>query len=242
MVRLGRNSHLTRGADYGSIIWGSLGFGTVQILNFQGGFQLISSTAGVLAMLIVDRVARPKLIGFGLLACATAVAVLTALQAQYLGTTNRGGLIACGVMIYLFSALFSMLVEGAVFFYVAEIWPTHLRAHGFAIAMMSICAIDLIWLQCAPIAFGAVGWKYFLCFVTVPAVGAGLILWTFPDTLHKPLEEIAAMFGDVDMVMVYQRDLNLTKVSAEGVDELNPSQHEETMVKGSMEVNHIESK
>ena len=241
MRRFRRKLNLT-GADYGSIIWGSLGFDTVQILNFQGGFQLIASTAGVLAMLFVDKVARPKLIGFGLLACATTVAVLTALQAQYLGTTNRGGLIACGVMMYLFSALFSMLVEGAVFFYVAEIWPTHLRAHGFAIAMVAICAIDLIWLQCAPIAFGAVGWRYFLCFVTVPAAGAGVILWTFPDTLHKPLEEIAAMFGDGDMVMVYQRDIKLTEISAEGVDQSIASQHEETMVKRSMEVNHIETK
>lgn len=235
--------------DYGSIIWGGLGFNTVQILNFQGGFQLIASTAGILAMLFVDRVARPKLISFGLLACATTVAVLTALQATYLGTANRGGLIACGVMIYLFSALFSMLVEGAVFFYVAEIWPTHLRAHGFAIAMTAICAIDLIWLQCAPVAFAAVGWKYFLCFIIVPAVGAVIIFWTFPDTLHKPLEEIAAMFGDADMVVVYQRDLNITEISPEDLDNSIPSQefgrgknlvevgHEE-----SVEVGHEESK
>ena len=127
-------------------------------------------------------------------------------------------------MIYLFSALFSMLVEGAVFFYVAEIWPTHLRAHGFAIAMTAICAIDLIWLQCAPVAFEAVGWKYFLCFVIVPALGAVIIFWTFPDTLHKPLEEIAAMFSDTDIVMVCQKDLNITEISPGDLDDSVPSQ------------------
>jgi hypothetical protein len=31
--------------------------------------------------------------------------------------------------------------------------------------------------------------------------------FTFPDTLNKPLEEVAAMFGDDYLVAVYQRDL-----------------------------------
>jgi hypothetical protein len=39
------------------------------------------------------------------------------------------------------------------------------------------------------------------------ALGGTAALLFFPDTARKPLEEIAAMFGDRDDVVVFQRDL-----------------------------------
>jgi phenylpyruvate tautomerase PptA (4-oxalocrotonate tautomerase family) len=33
-------------------------------------------------------------------------------------------------------------------------------------------------------------------------------VWFFPDTLGKPLEEVAVLFGDTDMVAVYQTDFD----------------------------------
>ncbi|OQU97883.1 hypothetical protein CLAIMM_03754 [Cladophialophora immunda] len=204
--------------NYGSIIYRTLGFNNVQILNLQGGFQLTGAIFGLLALTFVDRVSRPKLIGIALLSCAATLAVLTGLQSTYLGTDNKGGLIACVVMIYLFQAIYAGALDGAAFYYVAEIWPTHLRSKGLGIAVAALCAIDIVYLQCAPLAFDNIGWKYFLVFIFVPAAGAVYIWWTYPDTLHKPLEEIAAMFGDEDMVMVYQRDLDSAEIPLDAIE------------------------
>jgi hypothetical protein len=39
---------------------------------------------------------------------------------------------------------------------------------------------------------------------------ATIMYFTFPDTLNKPLEKVAAMFWDDDLVAVYQRDLAIS--------------------------------
>lgn len=160
-------------------------------------------------MAFVDRVRRPWLISGGLLGCASLVGILTALQSFYLGTENRGGLGACVAMIFLFQATFSLCLDGPTYLYIAEIWPSHVRSQGFAIAMAVLSATNLMWLQATPHAISAISWRWYLVFTCIPAAAAIVIIIWFKDTRNKPLEEIAAMFGDEDMVAVYQRNLNV---------------------------------
>ncbi|KAJ5131991.1 hypothetical protein N7448_006149 [Penicillium atrosanguineum] len=194
--------------NYGSIIWKSLGFDTVQILNFQCGFQLAGFVFNVIAMTFVDRVRRPWLIAGGLLGCGALVGILTALQSFYLGTENRAGLGACVAVIFLFQATFSLTLDGPTYFYIAEIWPSHVRSQGFAIAMAVLSATNLMWLQATPYAISTISWRWYLVFTCIPGTAAVLVIIWFKDTRNKPLEEIAGMFGDDDMVAVYQRELN----------------------------------
>ncbi len=198
---------LTKPSDYGSIIWKALGFNTVQILNFQCGFQLTGLVFNVVAMTFVDKVKRPHLIACGFFVTAVVMAGETALQSFYLGTDNRGGLIACATLILLFQTTYSLFLDGPTFFYVAEIWPSHVRSQGFAIAMATMSLTNLMWLQAAPTAFESIGWRFYLFFVCILVIGSVVVLLFFKDTLHKPLEEIAAIFGDQDMVAVYQQEL-----------------------------------
>lgn len=195
--------------DYGSIIWKSLGFDTVQILNFQCGFQLAGFVFNVIAMTFVDRVRRPWLIAGGLLGCGSLVGILTALQSFYLGTENRAGLGACVAIIFLFQATFSLTLDGPTYFYIAEIWPSHVRSQGFAIAMAVLSATNLMWLQATPYAISTISWRWYLVFTCIPGAAAVVVIIWFKDTRNKPLEEIAGMFGDEDMVAVYQRELNI---------------------------------
>lgn len=202
-------SNRGRHEDYGSIIWKSLGFDTVQILHFQCGFQLAGFVFNVVAMFFVDRVRRPWLIAGGLLSCGALVGTLTALQSFYLGSANRGGLGACVAIIFLFQAAFSLALDGPTYFYIAEIWPTHVRSQGFSIAMAVLSATNLMWLQASPYAISTISWRWYLVFTCIPSAAAVVVIIWFKDTRNKPLEEIAAMFGDQDMVAVYQRELNI---------------------------------
>lgn len=111
--------------DYGSIIYATLGFDTVQILNFQGGFQLTGFVFNIVAMTFVDRVPRNKLISLGFISCSITVSILTALQSHYIGTTDRSGLIACVAMIFLFQTVYSLFLDGATFFYLTGM-PTEI--------------------------------------------------------------------------------------------------------------------
>ena len=137
------------------------------------------------------------------------------LQKYFLNTTNTSGLAACAAMIFLFQANFSLFLDGPTYFYVAEIWPSYVRSQGFALAMATLSLTNLMWLQAAPHAFAAIHWKFYLFFIIIPATAAVVIFFFFPDTLHKPLEEIAAMFGDTDEVAVYQEDLDLETIKTE---------------------------
>lgn len=164
-------------------------------------------------MAFVDRVSRPLLIAGGLLGCGTLVGILSALQSFYLGTENRGGLSACVAMIFLFQATFSLFLDGPTYFYIAEIWPSHVRSQGFAIAMAVLSATNLMWLQATPHAMGAISWRWYLVFTCIPGAAAVVVIIWFKDTRNKPLEEIAGMFGDEDMVAVYQRELNISELN-----------------------------
>ena len=129
--------------------------------------------------------------------------IFTALAAQFVGTTNITGLKATVATLYFYVACYALFLEGPNFYYAGEIFPTHLRAKGMSMAMASLCAGEIIRLQSAPTAFANIGWKFYLCFILVTAVGALWVGTTFRDTRDKPLEEIAKMFGDEDLVMIY---------------------------------------
>jgi hypothetical protein len=84
--------------------------------------------------------------------------------------------------------------------------------------MATLCITNMVWLLAAPTAIQHISWKYYLFFVTIPAIAAVVVFFQYPDTLHKPLEEIAAMFGDKEGVVGRQQDPNGDGIDTE-VDE-----------------------
>ncbi|GAB7356242.1 hypothetical protein MBLNU459_g7058t2 [Dothideomycetes sp. NU459] len=102
-----------------------------------------------------------------------------------------------------------------------------ISAWGMAIGVAGFCLVDILWLELAPTAQAAIGWKYYLVFISLSVFGAMFMYTTFPNTLGLPLEEIAKLFGDEDLVAVYQENIHLdhntheiVNVSKEGQDKL----------------------
>ncbi len=50
-----------------------------------------------------------------------------------------------------------------------------------------------------------------------------MAFFVFPDTLHKPLEEVAALFGDRELVVVYQQELEGAGPGKATLDEIENS-------------------
>lgn len=141
---------------------------------------------------------RPTLITIGLVGAAAALIVECAIQATFLGTDNRPALAAGVAMLYVYVFFYAMFLDGPTFFYLGEIFPTHIRSQGMTLGMASFCLADIIWLMAAPTAFQAIGWKYYLFFIIITVLGAVWAWFTFPDTRNVPLEQIARLFGDED--------------------------------------------
>jgi hypothetical protein len=154
--------------------------------------------------------------------CMICMIAETALQATYIGTGNKAELGGAVAALYLFVACYSLFVDGPCYFYIAEIWPTHLRAQGYTMGMAALAASNILWLEAAPTAFQNIGWRFYIVFIVFCALGCVVSFFWFPNTLHKPLEEVAAMFGDHDLVILYQKDIANQDLSEEkGVDILH---------------------
>ncbi|KAJ9633841.1 hypothetical protein H2204_006626 [Knufia peltigerae] len=185
--------------NYGPSIYGSLGFDTDRQLVYNMGYNTMSVTGGLISLLIIDRIKRPRMLATGLTgACATLI-VLAAILANNDPTApgvDKDALRAGVAVIYIYTLTFELFLNGTMFTYMAELFPTHIRSKGLVVTTASLTAINILWTQVAPTAFDAIGWKFYLCFIIPPMLFAILVWFTFPNTLGVPLEDIARIFGD----------------------------------------------
>ncbi|KAH9211041.1 general substrate transporter, partial [Leptodontidium sp. 2 PMI_412] len=181
---------------YGPIIYSMLGFDTSKQIILAGCWVSVAAFVNFWAMFFVDRFSRPKFIAVGLILCAATLSVEEAIVSNFVPSDNHDALNAGVATMFIFVVFYSFFIDGSQFAYIPEVFPNHLRAKGSSFAIFCGGLVDLILTQCAPTAFKDIGWKYYLVFIITTTCGAVLMWITFPDTNRKPLEEIAALFGD----------------------------------------------
>lgn len=209
---------------YATFLFASLGFDPEKQLLLQAGLFAMMWPIATLAITYVEKFPRNKLIATGM-ACMTAtLCVYTALWSEYLGTDNSAGQAAAVAMTFLFFAAYCASVEGPFYYYIAELFPTHLRAKGMTLQASTFCWTSIMWAQSAPRAIQAIGWHFFLIFIILSAIGTVVIFYFCPNTQGKSLEEIAAFFGDEDLVVVYQNDIHVDPVTNEISDDKSDPQ------------------
>ena len=174
--------------------------------------------APFICMTFIDKFSRTYVLAAGFFICMCTLIVLAAVQKNFLGSTNTAALAACVAMTYVYVLFYVVFLDGPMFFYIGEIWPSHVRVQGFAIGISANCLSNIVWTSAAPAAFNSIHWAYYLFFVVQAALGGIAALLFFPDTARKPLEEIAGMFGDRDEVVVFQRDLEVEHLKAMNID------------------------
>jgi len=196
-------------ANYISILLSNLGYNATHQLLFNAGLYCASTPPNLLECLYIDRISRTKIVAIGLTILAALMSCYTALTAQFIHSTNLEGQRAAVAMLYLFFFFYAATVDGPTWFYTAELFPTHLRSKGMVIGTGTYALSSLVWVMSGPTAIKNIGWHFFLIFIILNIISA-IVIWTlFPDTKGKSLEEIAALFGDDDLVVVYQRDIHI---------------------------------
>lgn len=175
-------------------------------LSWAAGMNYLSS-------LIIDKVGRVRLMVIGVIGCVGSVICYTAMIAEYSGTTNLVGNGFGVLFLFLFVTFYGACLDATSYVYCAEIFPTHHRATGMGISIFTQFCATLVYTQLAPLAFATIGWKYYLVFILVPAAGAVVFVYYFPEvsvsacvkmklpadvpkTNGLSLEEIATAFGD----------------------------------------------
>lgn len=207
-------------ASYGTILYSNLGFDTKQILLLFSGLYCCSTFGHPVAMLYIDRVPRNILLAFSLLVLMAFTTVYTGLTAVYLEGSNKAAQAAAVAMTYLYFFFYGASVDAPSFIYCSELFPMHIRGKGMTFGMATYSLISLVWVMAGPTALANIKWGFFVIMILITFVGALIIWGFFPDTKGRTLEEIATLFGDDDLVAIYQRDITLNeRLEMEGVKE-----------------------
>ncbi|KIX98395.1 uncharacterized protein Z520_05696 [Fonsecaea multimorphosa CBS 102226] len=194
--------------NYGSTLWGSLGYDAYTQLCFQAGYITVSPIFNVIGSAFADYVGRRTLLFVGFSMCLFCVTVETCMISLYgAAGTNKAGLATGAAMLFLFQASYAICGDVCVFIIVSEIFPNHLRSKGAIVAYTANALTNLVYLQVAPTAFAHIHWRFFLLFISVTTCGLVWIYFFVPETKGVALEELAEIFGDA--VAVHAADITV---------------------------------
>ncbi|KAK5044557.1 hypothetical protein LTR84_010681 [Exophiala bonariae] len=192
----------------GPTIYAALGYGTEKQLILQSGWVAVGIVANLLGAVIMDHVGRKPLLLLGLGGCCVCLIIEAAMVSSFAEAgTNKAGLQMGVAATYLFLFIYSLGVDVAGIVFYSEIFSNHLRARGLAFTIAALGLTDLLFLQVAATAFRHIGWKFYLVFIILSAIGTVWVWVAIPETKGVPLEEVARIFGD--NVAVYEADVHV---------------------------------
>ncbi|EIW82727.1 general substrate transporter [Coniophora puteana RWD-64-598 SS2] len=173
-------------------------------LGLTGGMTLIlgalyvtvATAANFLASFIMDYVGRVRLLIIGLTGCMVSLSLLSAMEAQFAGTTNRVGNSLGVLFVFTFIFFYAGGIDATSYVYCSEIFPTHVRSQGMAFSLIGTFLSTIVFLEAGPTALANIQWRYYIMFICLTLLDI-IIIWTyFPETKGLSLEEINARFGD----------------------------------------------
>jgi hypothetical protein len=141
-------------------------------------------------------------IGFPILAAALLAEAL--LSRTYVNSGDKAGNAACVFFLFFFIVTLDLTVDPVVFVYCSELWPTPLRSKGLAIAWFTYFVGAITYTAPAAVAFRNIGWKMYMVWFSCNVVSFFLVLFYFPETANKTLEEVNELFGDSVAVHIAQ--------------------------------------
>ncbi|KAI1625143.1 general substrate transporter [Exophiala viscosa] len=206
--------------NYATVIYSSMGFGAKDQLILACGWISVSIFGNLGGALVVDRLGRKPLMLWAFIGCCCCLTLEAAMVARYAAEgTNKVGLGFALFASYSFSVFYTPGIDCNNAIFLGELFPNHIRAKGVTLCLVVYACIDLVYLQVAPTAFERVGWKFYLLFIILCAIGA-VWAWLFvPETKGVPLEEMAAIFGDPEDVVIYLREVHVDHTNNELVVE-----------------------
>jgi len=156
--------------------------GVMLSLVFQGVTMLAFC---VIAMLVVDRIGRKKLMLLGTLGISLAHTFIG--LAFY---TERTGITVVAIVI-LAIALYAMTLAPVVWVLLSELFPNRIRGVAMGISVVSLWVGYLILIQTFPLMQENLGTaKTFWSYAAFLLVAAVLLFFALPETKGKSLEEI----------------------------------------------------
>ncbi|THU88548.1 general substrate transporter [Dendrothele bispora CBS 962.96] len=182
---------------YSTTIFTTMGFDATRVLLFQSINSIIALIGEACCVLWVDSTGRRLPLIVGNVASGLSFVVGSILMARWPGAVdNNAAHYIFIITTWVFNFFFSACIGPLSWAYPAEIYSTRTRAKATALTSSASWISNFFIAEVTPIAFGHIGWKYYLVFAICGHTNA-LFVWAFfPETTGRRLEEMDALFED----------------------------------------------
>ncbi|GAA5944754.1 uncharacterized protein JCM15063_002393 [Sporobolomyces koalae] len=164
----------------------------------NGGLNIYNLFLALFGALTCEKFGRRPLWIYATAMMLVSYSILIALSATYEKTASAGMGYGVIVMIFLCFGAYDVAWTPLSFSYSTEILPYSLRSSGMGL---------FVWLQnitqvfnqfVNPVGLEAISWKYYWVFWAILVVLLTIIVWKFPETKGRTLEEVALIFDGAD--------------------------------------------
>ncbi|KAF8434584.1 general substrate transporter [Boletus edulis BED1] len=147
--------------------------------------------ASLIAILLIDRVGRRKLMLF------TAVGQsLTMVLLAVLGSVKgNGAQVVSSVLLFVFNSFFAVGWLGMTWLYPAEIVGLRIRAPANALSTASNWIFNFMVVMVAGPSFNNISWRTYIIFAVLNAFIVPIVYLFFPETAGRSLEDMDVIFA-----------------------------------------------
>ncbi|KAF7433183.1 hypothetical protein PC9H_005132 [Pleurotus ostreatus] len=187
---------------YATILFERLGISDVKsrILAACNGTEYF--LASFIAIVLIDRVGRRKLMIFGAITQTLTMVLLAVLGAV---DTPAANIVSC-VLLFAFNTFFAVGWLGMTWLYPAEIVGIRIRAAANALSTASNWTFNFLVVMVTGPAFANISWRTYIVFACLNAILAPLVYFFFPETAGRSLE-------DMDVIFAYAYNHGLSPVA-----------------------------
>ncbi|KAF9247184.1 general substrate transporter [Melanogaster broomeanus] len=205
---------------YATILFQRLGLSDVtsRIIAAANGTEYF--LASLIAIFLIDRVGRRKLMLFGAVGqCLTMVLLAV------LGSINGSGAqVVSAVLLFVFNSFFAVGWLGMTWLYPAEIVGLRIRAPANALSTASNWIFNFMVVMVTGPSFSAISWRTYIVFASLNAFIVPIVYFFFPETAGRSLEDM-----DVVFALAYN----------EGISPVGVSLRKDIPLAGSLEADRI---
>ncbi|GFZ48379.1 hypothetical protein JCM24511_06127 [Saitozyma sp. JCM 24511] len=172
---------------------------SLQQLEFNGGLSILDLVCAACGAILSGFIGRRTLILIGFCGMGVAHLVVTILASQY----GKHGVAQVGYAVIAFiwveSAMYNIGLNPATYAYPAEIMSFALRAKGLVWFLLITDLNAIVTRYVNPVGLANIKWWYFVVFCFLYLASILGVIFLYPETRNKTLEEIEAEIDGVEL-------------------------------------------
>lgn len=170
-----------------------LGMDAVQSRVLAACMTLMQPFGGSLAFFTIERLGRrPLMYGSAAVMCIS-MAILAGTTSPS-ASSSTGALVVAVIFLYVFQFTFTVGYAGLTYLYAAEIAPLQIRAAISAVSTTAVWVFNFLLAEVTPVGFDSIHNRYYIIFALTNAAIVPIIIFFFPETKGRTLEEIDEIF------------------------------------------------